>query len=259
MKKLILVGVLLAAAGGTALYFGLEDDKRQAAEEKKVADEALHVGVTNDTIDMLHNAKTVDDVNYVLTERYKLLPKHLQEKVGPLAKLKLAVLSFEKAEKHLDRARGLQAALAEPPGQPTPDPQNPMIMVQPPPPKIHPLAMAEFQKSVPLYESSKKEIDRLSEIKGDDRYNFLLNYSKGEIYHRYLHLFATQETAPQLLAQAVTYYKHALRHKPGDTDTVINIELLIKDSQGMGGQGQPQQQRNRLLNQQPGSGRSKGN
>jgi len=56
----------------------------------------------------------------------------------------------------------------------------------------------------------------------------------------------------------VTYYKYALRHKPGDRDTVINIELLIKDAQGMG-QGQPQQQRNRLLNQQPGVGRSKGN
>jgi len=64
MNKLILVGVLLTAAGGTALYFGLEDDRRQTAEEKKVADETLSVNTANDTIDILHNAKTIGDVNH---------------------------------------------------------------------------------------------------------------------------------------------------------------------------------------------------
>jgi tetratricopeptide (TPR) repeat protein len=246
MKKLILLGLLVAAGGGTTLYFGLEDDKLQATAESKRATEQQEISRTNEYLVAFNKAGTVEEVR-VLLSKLESLPPELQEKVTPAVKLRLAILNFQEAERLLNRARQLQAALTPPQPQSLP----------PPPPPIHPQAMELLQKAIPLYEEAKKDVDRLSDRKDNPSYNFLLNYTKGEVYHRHLMLFGNEETAKELFSQAVTYYKMALRHKPGDTDTVINIELLIRDGEGMG-QG-PQQQRNRLLNQQPGSGRSKGN
>lgn len=260
MKKLLLLGLFLGVVGVGAIYFGIQEDQKQSQAESDHETRLNHVTSVNGYIERLEKATTSQEVQAILFEIDKL-PKDMQEEVKSLGKLKGAILSFQEAEEFLNRAWAIQVATAAPRDEPTIDPNNPQITIPPPPAAISPLAKQLFQKSVPLYEASKREIDRLSEVKGKGKYNHLLYYSKGEIYHRYLQLFATEETAKELLAQTVTHYKHALRHKPGDMATVINIELLIKESKGNGGgQGQDQRpQRNRLLSQQAGSARFKGN
>lgn len=264
MKKLLFLGVLVTLAGAGVVGYGMWAQQKQNEEDLVRWQETQQVTRLNDFVDKFNGAKSKDDYR-ILEAGLSKLPKKHQDLMGPQIKLKLAVFDFEEAEDLLDRARGLQQSLTVPQPPPPPaithyDHHGQPVHGQPPAPpvKIHPAAMAMFEKAVPLYHNAKKEMDRLSEAKGDADYNFRLNYIKGEVYHRYTQLFATQETAKELFNQTVTYYKTALRYKPADINTVINIELLIRDEQGMGGAGQPQQQRNKLLNQQPGSGRSKG-
>ncbi len=250
MKILLLIGLTLGITGGVCAYIGIKDDKQQVVVNKKSAEELAKVREINACVDKFNKFSSEEDAKFVL-DKASTLPKQLQDALIPAAKLKLTIVDFLVAEELLDRARALQASLASPP-----EPSPPGITTPPKPSPPHPLAMQMFQKAVPLYENSKKTIDTLYENK-DEKYNFLLNYTKGEVYHRYLQLFGTEETAKELLAQTVVFYKKALNYKPNDMNTVINIELLINDAAGMNGMG-PQQQRNKLLNQMPGSGRSKG-
>lgn len=266
MRKLLLLGVVLLLAGGGVIAYGVIAQDKQNAADRVRWQETQEARKFSKFVEQVNDAKTKDDYK-ALEATIATLPKKQQEALAPHVKLKQAVLNFAEAEELLNRARGLQTSLTVP----TPPPEKRQVGVdsmgnpvyaqdQPEPTKIHPTAMKLFNEAVPLYESSKREMDRLTEIKGNDAYNFRLNYVKGEVYHRYTQLFATQETARELFNQTVTFYKHALRYKPADTDTVINIELLIKDEQGMAGNaGQPQQQKSKLLNQAAGSGRSKGN
>lgn len=266
MKKLLFVGILLVLAGVGVVAFGQWAQNQQDQEDNVKLQEMKDAKKYVSFVARFNKAATKED--YVALEReLSKLPKQYQESFSSQIKLKLAILNFGEAEELLNRARGLQASLTVPP----PPPEKRQVGVdqmgqpvyvqdQAPPPKIHPAAMELLNKAIPLYNDSKKEVDRLGEVKGNADYNFRLNYVKGEVYHRYTQLFATQETARPLFNQTVTYYKNALKYKPADTDTVINIELLIRDEQGMaGGAGQPEQQKSKLLNQQAGSGRSKGN
>jgi hypothetical protein len=144
-----------------------------------------------------------------------------------------------------------------------PDPQNPNWAPQPPqppqPPKIHPSVQAIVEKAIPLYEDAKKRIDRVQEQKGDSNFNYSMHYLKGEIYFRHLQILATKETQQELFRQTMNEYKLALRERPGDNDTSINIEILIKEAKGGGGGDDPNGRQNKMLNQSVGFGRTKGN
>lgn len=266
MKKLIFLGSLLVLGSVAVAAYGFWAQEKQNVVDRVRWQESKDSEKYASLVTKFNGAKSKDE--YLAVEKeLSALPKKHQEALTPQIKLRMAMLNFAEAEDLLNRARALQASLSVPPLPPekrqvgVDNMGNPVfVQDQAPPPEIHPMAMKLLEKAIPLYNDSKKEMDRLTEVKGDNDYNFRLNYVKGEVYHRYTQLFATQETAKELFNQTVTFYKQALRYKPADTNTVINIELLIRDEQGMGGgAGQPQQQRSKLLNQQAGHGHSKGN
>lgn len=265
MKKLFLLGIFLVIVGIGVVAYGSWAQREQDVLDRVRWQETKDTEKYVSFVDKFNKARLKNEFQ-TLEKEFVSLPKKYQESLGGKIKLKMAILNFSEAEELLDRARRLQASLSIPGTLPEKrqvgvDHEGKPVWVQDPPepPKAHPAAMELLNKAIPVYHECKREIDRLGEVKGDDLHNFHLNYVKGEIYHRYTQLFATQETARELFNQTVTYYKHALRYKPADTDTVINIELLIRDEQGMAGGAGPQQQRTKMLNQTPGSGRSKGN
>lgn len=266
MKKLFFVGVFFVLCGVGIVAYGQWAQNKQNVLDEARWRETKDAKRYNVFIDRFNNAST--KIAYEALEKELVtLPKQYQDVLSSQIKLRVAVLNFEEAQELLDRARALHASLSLPAPPPEKVQTGVDSMGQPiykidqlPPSKPHSSVLELLDKSMVLYNNSKREVDRLAEVKGDVDYNFRLNYVKGEVYHRYTQLFATQETARELFNQTVTYYKHALRYKPADTNTVINIELLIRDEQGMtGGAGQPDQQKSKLLNQTPGSGSSKGN
>ena len=266
MRKLIFLGVLLLAAGIGVVAYGRWAQQKQNITDDSRWEEIKQAEKYASFVKKFNTVASKDDFT-ALEKDLSSLPKKYQESLGPQIKLKVAILNFAEAEDLLDRARGMQQSLTVPSIPPAPrqvgvDAMGQPVYTQDPPepPKIHPAAMELLNKATPLYKDCKREVDRLAEVKGDDTHNFRLNYIKGEVYHRYTQLFATQETVRELFNQTVTCYKHALRYKAADTNTVINIELLIRDEQGMaGGPGPGQQQQMKLLNQAAGSGRLKGN
>jgi hypothetical protein len=83
-----------------------------------------------------------------------------------------------------------------------------------------------------MYELARKEVEKLKDTSDND-FNYNVNYLKGEIYYRFLELIADQETSQEIFNQTVTYYKQALRYRPNDINTVVNIELLIKNQSNL--------------------------
>ena len=252
MKKLIFLGTFFIVAGAGVIGYGIWAQQKQNEEDFDRFQEIKQTTRLNSFIDKFNKAKSKQDYKNLETGLANLSKKH-QELLGPQIKLKLAVFDFEAAEDLLDRARALQQSLTDPMLTQKSDAKETASL------KVHPSALSLFEKSIPLYQNAKKEVDRLNEAKDDPDYNFRLNYIKGEVYHRYTQLFGNEETARELFNQTVVYYKQALRFKPADTNTVINIELLIRDEDGMAGpRTNPSQTRSKLLNQAPGSGRYKG-
>lgn len=268
MKKLLLLGLLVAGAGvGVTVYGDYEEQKRKAEDKDKDLFAAI-VWVQNDFVEKFKKAKTKDDLLSLEAELVSM-PKYFQDMAGPPLSLKIMAITLDEADTMFERAKKLQTSLVLPPEpmqsiavDTPPDSEtymaDPPPQPQPPQPPIHPSVQVIAEKAFTMYEQLKTRIDKLPEIPDDNNYNYTLHYMKGEVYYRYLQFHSTQQTAPEILKQTVNEYKLALKYKPGDVDTVVNIEILIKNSQGMGGGG-PGQQRQKMLNQGPGLGRTKGN
>lgn len=265
--KILLFGIVVVVLGAGAVAYGHylnEDYIARIAEYETVVE---NIQSQKNFLKQVDNAKNRHEL-IALEGKLSAYPKDFQDKVGPHIGLRIISTTFDEADDIFDRARKLQLSLVLPEPEPQlqqslepqDDPYKHAPMAPPPPPKIpeiHPVAQALADKAMPLYEEMKKRIDKMSNIDGDDNYNFAFHYTKGEVYYRYMQFFGTQETIKELYKQTVNEFKLALRYKPGDVNTVINIELLIKNDPG-GGQNS-EKNRQKMLNQSAGFGRSKGN
>lgn len=189
------------------------------------------------------------------------LPQSYRENIMPTLMLRRSVLLFGEAEELLQKAIEIERAVVLPP-QPMPpiDQHDNPEQIPPPARELHPLTLVNLNKAIALYEKARKNTEALKDD-GTADFNYHLNYLKGEIYYRMLELVADQESAQEIFNQALTYYKYALRSRNNDMNTVINIELLIKNGGGLvNNAGNPQAKKKQLLTSKKyGIGKSSGN
>lgn len=260
--RLTLFCVLLLAVGGGLVFYGKYHADQVEIAKEEYEEQLIYVKLQNDFLDDFEKAKTKRDFS-ILASELQLLPDDLKAQMAPKVELGLVTALLADADAIFERARKLQSALTVPPPPPPPttsldtsDGYQPTP--EPPTPKIHPAAQELADRAIPIYEEIRTRVDKIPEIKGDQKFNYLLHYTKGEIYFRYLQILGTEENSRELFNQTLTEYKLALQCKPGDVNTVVNIELLIKENQSGGGQGGGNRQQ-KMLNQQAGFGRSTGN
>lgn len=246
MKKFIF-GILLCAGGffGAKYFYDKGEDvfkeydsKIKWAQAKQKSIEFIKLNVNNLT--------SIDDIE-VLENSLKGLPKNEEDLVRVYFDLRKATILFNKAEDFLKKASDLDVAL------PVSTPPNA-------PKQLHPLTQEALDKALNLYEEARKIADKYSD--GNDvEYNYKLDYLKGEIYFRYLEFLSTPETNAELFNQTVLNYKQALKNKPADIDTVINIEILIKNKNDLvSPPGQtPAAKQKKMLNARVGIGHGSGN
>lgn len=262
MKKLLFgAGFLLLAY---ASYVYLDGKQTQFADENKHAIWSKY-----------HNEVKFNKANAYLSKgdtglaEFLLdgLDKQSKEKLESYVNLKNASIMFNKGEYYLRRAEEVEYALTikeKKTAPPPTDPENPDVEQLPPPMEqqkaLHPMTIQLLNKAIDCYDNARKEIDKLSE-NSDANFNFSLNYLKGEIYYRVLEYMSEQNTAQELFNQTLSYYKIALRHKAGDINTVVNIELLIKNQNSLlANASDPQAKHKQMLNsRKAGLGNSKGN
>jgi tetratricopeptide (TPR) repeat protein len=265
MKKLFL-GLLFIGLGLVSIQHfskmevGLDDAKTRFINEyyeSQVLDNKIRAAV--------NQAKTIDDLDRIESQ-LTALSKTDRERITPTIALKKSAILFNQAEDYLRKAIEIENAVADSGGpvdpMPPPDPENTHEAIPPPaqPRLLHPLTTAHLNKAFVLYEQARKGVEKLKDS-GDADFDYHLNYLKGEIYYRILELMADQESAPELFNQALTYYKYALRNRNSDINTVVNIELMIKNQNGLiGNAGNPQARKKQMLNSKKyGIGKSSGN
>lgn len=101
----------------------------------------------------------------------------------------------------------------------------------------HPFVNKYIDEGFDYYRKAKELIDALTEIEGDSDYNFRFYYARGNIYYRVLLFLASQDEAPEIFNQTALAWEAALRFKEKDVSTEINLELLNKKRQELGGLG----------------------
>ncbi len=261
MKKLVfglmLIGFGLAAIQHFSRMEQQSDDELTQRINKTYEEEVLD----NKVRDAVNKAKSNADLEKA-ENMMGSLPKEYRERIAPTIALKKATFVFEEAEGYLQKAVEIERASAlPPPAQMVPNPENPAEQIPAPQQEreLHPLTVVNLNKAIALYEKSRKLSEGLKDT-GRSDYDFHLNYLKGEIYYRLLELVADQESAPEMFNQALTYYKYALRNNNNDINTVINIEILIKNQNALGGGQNPQARKKQMLNSKKfGVGKSTGN
>lgn len=267
MKRL-LFGLVFVAIGVYSVHYFSNAEKNTEDEItlkiNKSYDEQV---LDNDIRTAINKAKSISDLEKAERDMQSL-PKEYQERVAPTVALKKATVWFNEAEEYLRRAIEIENAAAVPPGPPMPmaDPENheeggPEVIPAPQQQReLHPLTVDSLNKAFALYEKARKESEKLKD--GDDSdFNYHMNYLKGEIYYRVLEFLAEPDTAQELFNQALTYYKYALRYRNNDINTVVNIELLIKNQNNLlGNAAGPQARKKQMLTSKKfGIGKSSGN
>jgi len=260
MKKLLFGLSLIALAYASHLY--LERIQSQSTKTDMAAAKEIYdnQNAYNNMTLLINKADSLDHIE-VIESLMPDLSKENREKLVPYISLKKASLLFNQGEYYLRRAAEIEGSVVEPkqPPMEQDDPEN-QVEQLPSPQQYHPLTVEMLKKAVDFYERARKEADKLTES-ADADFNFSLNYLKGEIYYRYLELLADNDTAQELFNQTLNYYKLALRYKPGDIDTVVNVELLIKNQSSLlANSNNPQAKRKQMLNvRKPGLGSGRGN
>jgi hypothetical protein len=252
MKTVIVASMLFIVVGLALVVNGKRSEKDYKAEMVALNKQLLELEKVNDFLDNLGSVKTSGGLK-LLESSLESMPDKYKNKVATLLNLKMAKTVFLEAEELVMQAKKLQHALVEAPAKPAPivNRDGTLSYPAPEPPPIHPLAMEKFKEALNLYEQSKVYVDRV------DEESFALYYLKGEIYYRYTLFLSNAETAKELLNQTITFYKYAFRHKPADIDTVINVEILIKQAKNIGQGNDPDLRRSGFLNS--GRGNYKGN
>lgn len=194
--------------------------------------------------------KSINDVTSLaeivkVEQSIKNLPVSQQEKFQPYLGIKKAIILFIAAEDFLKKAAEIESAVSLDSSAQKP---------------LNPFTLQMLQKAGELYEAARKEADRYNETP-DNTFNYNINYLKGEIYYRILQFMSTDENAQELFNQTLAYYKLALRYRPADINTVINIELLIKNQNSLlANAAGPNAKRRQMLNaKKAGLGHSTGN
>jgi tetratricopeptide (TPR) repeat protein len=236
MKKFILG---FAIGCGMVLY-STNEILKEDIRNKKQEDEFMSTIWINELIKNLNDANS-DDLKYKNFEALAIVDNRYKSYVD----LKKVINEFREGQEILSKAVELQSSL-------TPDGLNME--------KFHPLVNKRIEEAMGFFEKSKIKSDQLDELAMDNEYNFVLNYTKGEIYYRYLQFFGSPETALELFNQTVTYYRNALTYKPRDIDTVVNIEILIKEKSKLLSQAaNPGDRKQQILSPKFGRGKNKGN
>jgi hypothetical protein len=268
MKRLVF-GLMLIGFGLVSIqHFSKMEEDSDDAQTRRINEYYEEQVLENKVRSMVNKAKSVADLDKAEVALADL-PKQYKERIAPTIALKKATMLFEEAESYLTKAIEVERAAALPPPPPPmpPAPEHqggvPEQVATPPqeqPRELHPLTLANLNKATALYEQTRKLCEGLKES-GYSDFDYHLNYLKGEVYYRLLELVADQESAPEMFNQALTYYKYALRSKNNDINTVINIELLIKNQQSLtGGAQNPQARKKQMLNSKKyGIGKSSGN
>lgn len=264
MKKLVFGLGFLVLAYASFVYL---DNKQiqlyngDSVIAKEVYDKQVKFNEVNK---LLAKADTYEKLVMAQIE-VEFLDKASKDKLMPYVLMRKASILFNEGEVFLRRAEEIEFSLTLPePKESTPytiDPANPYATPPAPEPKkYHPLTLDMLGRATNCYEEARKLVDTLSDNSEAD-FNFEMNYLKGEIYYRFLEFLADADTAQELFNQTLSYYKMALRHKPGDINTVVNIELLIKNQSAfLANSNNPQVKRKQMLNvRKAGLGSSKGN
>lgn len=262
MKRL-LFGLILVAGGVFTIVYCSQVEKDAENEYELQMSKAFDEHLLSDKVrSLVNNAKTLQEI-----ETAEMLVQTIPDKneVAPILALKKSTIIFNEAEDYLRKAIEIERAATLPPEPPPmPPATNEAGEVIPPPQpqprELHPLTLANLNKATALYEKARKEMEKVKDT-GDANFDYHMNYLKGEIYYRLLELVADQESAPELFNQTLTYYKYALRNRNNDINTVINIEILIKNQNDLtGGNNQPQARKRQMLNSKKyGVGKSSGN
>lgn len=246
MKRIIIGLAFLAAGIGGFMYFDNELNKVNDKEWLTAKATYAVNKMGNEAIVKINEAKSLEDLQGVTC------CKELEHYYN----LKKARFLFEKAERYLNKAAEIENAFYIP--QEIVNAEDEANGHQQPQQSLHPMTLKLLNISQDYYEQARKLIDNIPDTDDKD-FNFSVNFLKGVIYHRFLMLFASQENVFELFSQTVSSYKSALKYKNGDIDTVINIELLIKDNKNLAA-ASPQGQRNKMLNlRKAGLGNRTGN
>jgi tetratricopeptide (TPR) repeat protein len=216
-------------------------------------------------IDQINNASSSDDL-HEMKDNISSLPDGIKSSLMPIVFLKSATFKFRQAETYMARAKKLHESISvedKPQGEPPTeyDEYGNPITRPPVPAKVpHPLVVEALNDALKLYKESKDEIDLVGEIENSNDFNFVLNYTKGEIYFRATQFLSNEETAAEYFNQTVESFKKALKFNPRNINTEINIELLInKKDEMLQNANKPGHQRLRQLQQiQPGTGNNQG-
>lgn len=255
MKWLIFSLGLALTGAGLLVYNHYHEQTRQLAENRK--DVLIkEVEEVNELSRLISSAKNKNELLALQNRVKRVSDKRLE----PVLQLAIAIAIFEDGEFNLAKAIEVNNALALPPGPPPPGPTLFDSPKSPPPPPLHPLVVKNLDAAFEHYKEAKESCDRIQQQSGNNDFNFSLNYFKGQVYYRHTQFLSTPETAKELFDQTLVCWKHALSYKTRDIDTVINIELLIKNQQQMlSGAIQPGNQRPQMLPAiQAGRGRLKG-
>jgi len=242
MKKMICGLIFIGLGFFTVDYFSkleksLDDDVTQ--QLNRVYEEDV---LDNKVREMVNKAQNLDDLVQVESSMGSL-SEAKRTKLLPMISLKKSKFWFNEAEQYLMKAAEIERA----------------VDTQVDDKALHPLTVINLEKAFALYDKSRKEVDKIKDSNDKD-FNYHVNYLKGEVYFRTLEFMSNQDSAQELFNQTLTYYKYALRNRPSDINTVINIEILIKNQNKLASNMNPKARKKQMLNSKKfGVGRSSGN
>ena len=262
----LVFGLLFVGIGVFSIHYFSNMEKEDVDYVTLKINQAHDEQVLDNKIrDMVNKAVSIDELDKATLAMISL-PKEYQERLMPTITLKKAAILFSEAESYMRRAIEVENAVVLPQGlppMPPPDPENPdqqPEQLPPPQRELHPLTLVNLNKAIALYEKARKESEKLKET-GNPDFDYHMNYLKGEIYYRILEIMSDPDTAQELFNQTLTYYKYALRNRNSDINTIINIEILIKNQNNLlANANNPQARKKQMLSgKKYGIGRSSGN
>lgn len=261
MMKQLIFGLMFLVFGVFTIYhFSDMENEVEDAQTLKIQQSYEEQVLDNKIRSLVNKAKSISDLEEA-EGMLQTLPQKEQDRIALYITLKKAAIWFNEAEEYLRKAAEIENATVSPdlPSILPPDPEHPEQIPAPQQRVSHPLTTVMLNKALSLYEKARKESEKLKDI-GDLDFNYHMNYLKGEIYYRILEFIADQESAQEIFNQTLTYYKYALRNRGNDINTIVNIEILIKNQNDLvGNAGNPQRKKQMLNSKKYGVGKSTGN
>ncbi len=238
MKKFVIGGLVFCTSLAVLYYCDIEKSKAVSKEYN------LHLMKVEDEYNLYKIKESINSAGSLSEIEEIYVPE--DDKLKAYVSIKKARLLFLEAEKYFHQAVEIENALANSENQSR---------------SINYLTQRSLDKAIGFWEKARKETELIKDDIGDDKFKFHLNYIKGEIYYRTLQFMSDKESSKEVFKQTVTYYRQALKYRPNDINTVVNIELLIKNESELGGGGADNQaKKKQILNSKNyGLGSSSGN